>query len=141
MASIGQVVSEEKIFEIVDGRTDGQRTTDDGRTPDHGHPISSPCEPYGSGELKRKSRVGRPSNANQPARLTRRHFVGMFEDLKYNPDCVVCSSRSKPGWKRKQTRYNCRQCDLAMCCIPCHEIYHTYNDFHSAASRIVYKLQ
>ena len=25
---------------------------DDGRTPDHGHPISSPCEPYGSGELK-----------------------------------------------------------------------------------------
>ena len=26
---------------------------DDGRTPDHGHPISSPCEPNGSGELKR----------------------------------------------------------------------------------------
>ena len=34
-----------------DGRTDGRRT-DDGRTPDHGHPISSPCEPNGSGELK-----------------------------------------------------------------------------------------
>ena len=28
---------------------DGRRT--DGRTPDHGHPISSPCEPDGSGEL------------------------------------------------------------------------------------------
>ena len=39
LALIGQAVSEEKIFEIVDGRTDGQ-------TPDHGHPISS-------GELKR----------------------------------------------------------------------------------------
>ena len=25
---------------------------DDGRTPDHGHPISLPCEPNGSGELK-----------------------------------------------------------------------------------------
>ena len=24
----------------------------DRRTPDHGHPISSPCEPNGSGELK-----------------------------------------------------------------------------------------
>ena len=24
----------------------------DGRTPDHGNPISSPCEPNGSGELK-----------------------------------------------------------------------------------------
>ena len=29
----------------MDGRTD------DGQTPDHGHPISSPCEPNGSGEL------------------------------------------------------------------------------------------
>ena len=46
MALIGQAVSEEKIFEIVDGRT-----------PDHGHPISSPCEPNGSGELKIKSSV------------------------------------------------------------------------------------
>ena len=34
--------------------TDGRRTDDgrtDGRTADHGHPISSPCEPNGSGEL------------------------------------------------------------------------------------------
>ena len=30
---------------------DDDRRTDDGRTPDHGHPISSPCEPNGSGEL------------------------------------------------------------------------------------------
>ena len=30
---------------VDDGRTDG-------RTEDHGHPISSPCEPDGSGELK-----------------------------------------------------------------------------------------
>ena len=30
--------------------TDGR--TDAGRTPDHGHPISSTCEPNGSGELK-----------------------------------------------------------------------------------------
>ena len=25
-----------------------------GRTTGHGHPISSPCEPYGSGELKKE---------------------------------------------------------------------------------------
>ena len=36
------MVSEKKIFE-----NGGRR-----RTPDHGHPISSPCEPNGSGELK-----------------------------------------------------------------------------------------
>ena len=34
-----------------DGRTDGRRT--DGRTTEHGYTISSPCEPDGSGELKR----------------------------------------------------------------------------------------
>ena len=36
-----------------DGRTTDDGLTD-GRTPDHGHPISSPCEPsaqVGSGEL------------------------------------------------------------------------------------------
>ena len=36
------------MFEIVDGR----RTTYDGRAPEHGYTISSPCEPEGSGELK-----------------------------------------------------------------------------------------
>ena len=36
----------------MDGRTDDGRRTDAGRTPDHGHPISSPCEPNDSGELK-----------------------------------------------------------------------------------------
>ena len=40
------------MFEIVDGRTTDGRT-DDGRTPEHGYTISSPCEPKGSGELKK----------------------------------------------------------------------------------------
>ena len=31
---------------------------DDGRTPDHDHPISSPCEPNGSGELKKRHCTG-----------------------------------------------------------------------------------
>ena len=35
------------MFENVNGRR-----TDDGRTPEHGYTISSPCEPEGSGELK-----------------------------------------------------------------------------------------
>ena len=35
---------------------DGRRTTD-GQTPDHGHPISSPCEPDGSGELKKIHKI------------------------------------------------------------------------------------
>ena len=35
---------------VDDERTDDART--DGRTLDHSHPISSPCEPNGSGVLK-----------------------------------------------------------------------------------------
>ena len=37
------------------GRRMDERRTDDGRTQDHGHPISSPCEPNGSGELTKMS--------------------------------------------------------------------------------------
>ena len=59
MALIGQAVSEEKIFEIVDGRTDG-------RTTDHGHPISSPCEPNGSGKLKMVDEAGRTPDHGHP---------------------------------------------------------------------------
>ena len=36
---MGVAASEKTIFEIVDDDEDGRRTTD------HGHPISSPCEP------------------------------------------------------------------------------------------------
>ena len=51
LVAIGPVVSEEKSFEIVDGRrtTDGQT---DGRTTEPAYTISSPGA-FGSGELKR----------------------------------------------------------------------------------------
>ena len=35
---------------------DGRRRRTDRQTPDPGHPISSPCEPNGSGGLKRKKK-------------------------------------------------------------------------------------
>ena len=51
LVAIGPVVSEEKSFEIVDGRTtDGRRTTEPAYT------ISSPGA-FGSGELKRQTWV------------------------------------------------------------------------------------
>ena len=40
---------------VDDGRTTDDGRTD-GRTPEHGYTISSPCEPDGSGELKIQSR-------------------------------------------------------------------------------------
>ena len=75
MALIGQAVSEKKIFENGGRRTDGRRTDGrtDGRTPDHGHPISSPCEPDGSGELKKKKkkRKKKKKKYNQPQYIVR----------------------------------------------------------------------
>ena len=54
MVAIGPVVSEEKSFEIVDGRrtTDGRRTDDGRRTTEPAYTISSPGA-FGSGELKK----------------------------------------------------------------------------------------
>ena len=57
LVAIGPVVSEEKSFEIVDGRrtTDGRRTDDGRRTTEPTYTISSPGA-FGSGELKSSSR-------------------------------------------------------------------------------------
>ena len=51
LVAIGPAVSEEKSFEIVDGRRTDGRT--DRRTTEPSHPISSPGA-FGSGELKNK---------------------------------------------------------------------------------------
>ena len=52
LVAIGPVVSEEKSFEIVDGRrTDDGRTDDGRRTTEPAYTISSP-RAFGSGELK-----------------------------------------------------------------------------------------
>jgi hypothetical protein len=99
------------------------------------HVVSGLLEGY----MKKASRRGRPST-DVPTRLTERHFAGKYEDPKYKPDCVVCSSRTKEGWKRKQTNYMCKQCNLPMCFIPCHEIYHTNKNFQQEAARVVYNL-
>ena len=42
---------------------------DDGRTPDHGHPISSPSEPNGSGELTSSPKGNNGSHENQQVKL------------------------------------------------------------------------
>lgn len=73
-----------------------------------------------------------------PTRITERHFIGFYNDAKKSYQCVVCSDRVRNGWKRKETRYYCKQCDKSMCPAPCHEIYHTQKDYKKAAARIVY---
>ena len=55
---------------VDDGRrTDGRRTTD-GRTTEHGYTISSPCEPDGSGELKKKKKKKKKKHRLRQSKVT-----------------------------------------------------------------------
>ena len=56
---------------------DDGRTTD-GRTPDHGHPISSPCEPDGSGELKIDGLLVPPGKASM---LLPDHLITRYNNI------------------------------------------------------------
>ena len=55
LALIGQAVRTRSLKLWTTDEVGGQQTKsmeDDGQTPDHSHPISSPCQSNGSGELK-----------------------------------------------------------------------------------------
>lgn len=81
----------------------------------------------------------RQAETPRPSRLTERHFPQFNEGSKHRPECIVCSSRTKPGWKRVQTRWQCKQCQLPMCADKgCFEIYHTRKDFARYAGQIFY---
>ena len=88
LALIGQADSEEKIFEIVDGRW-----TDDGRSPDHGHHISSPCEPNGSGELENtKPYIRYKQHKNStPKHKTIRTTTEVLQWLRIDSDSISVS--------------------------------------------------
>jgi hypothetical protein len=60
-------------------------------------------------------------------RLNERHFPEKIAGGS-NPDCIVCSDRSKK--RRKQCTFKCKNCpgEKAMCIIPCFELYHSYKD-------------
>lgn len=89
------------------------------------------------------AKKGRPSIMSiteKPDRLTGRHFAAQFDDAKHRPECVVCSGRTRPGWKRVQTRFYCRDCGKPMCPTTCFRLYHTQKDFVHGAAREIYNL-
>lgn len=78
---------------------------------------------------------GRPGRKPHPLRLTERHFPEVIEptEKKSNPTrvCTVCSKKQDARGKRvrRETRYYCPQCQVALCVTPCFRIYHTQMDF------------
>lgn len=67
---------------------------------------------------------GRPSYTEDPCRMIERHFLNSVPEKK-SRRCVVCNSKKK----RKDTRYECRDCDVGLCVVPCMEIYHTQKHY------------
>ena len=72
----------------------------------------------------------RLSGLPPPARLTERHFLEKVPPCSSGrpsqPACVVCSNKRARG--KKTTTYQCKECKLAMCVVPCFELYHTKVD-------------
>lgn len=80
-----------------------------------------------------KPKPGRPSATLNPVRLTDRHFpeyLPATEKRQNLTQCVVCSRvRDCNGKKiRRESRYYCPDCDVALCVAPCFRVYHTVAD-------------
>jgi len=86
--------------------------------------------------------VGRPSTCNLD-RLTGRQFLKRLSGKPRR--CVVCnparrqmlSSSGKPSTKRPghESKYHCPRCNVVLCIEPCHEIYHTNQNYILAYKR------
>ena len=82
---------------------------------------------------------GRKVNVDEESvtRLSGRHFpdhIPAKEGAKRaRParDCAACNAafHDREGFKRKQTTFMCKVCNVALCVPRCFEVYHTHKDF------------
>ena len=86
-------------------------------------------ELYGS---QRPNFTGRPTT-DIPLRLTARHFPSLIPSsaIKKSPQrkCIVCSSSTRRPKVRKDSRYQCTECDVGLCINYCFKDYHTLKHF------------
>ena len=103
-----------------DGRTDGR--TDDGRTTEHGYTISSPCEPDGSGELKKRGDAKAPYFLYifitiikgiyvRMNSLLKRSFAGNSPRFSFLTVSLYGTQKKKKKKKKKKVRHSPR-CDF-----------------------------
>ncbi|UYV79603.1 hypothetical protein LAZ67_17003232 [Cordylochernes scorpioides] len=81
---------------------------------------------------------GRPSTSEDiPLRLIERHFPSLVPptEKKKNPTryCHVCGANKK----RKESRYMCKDCDVALCVVPCFETFHTIKNFYTLLKLLI----
>lgn len=94
--------------------------------------IQKTMEKYHSDAMKPKP--GRPSQTLSPLRLTERHFLEYIPptEKKVNPtrQCGMCSRVKDANGKkiRRESRFYCPDCNVALCVSPCFRVYHTVAD-------------
>lgn len=83
--------------------------------------------------LSNSNKGGRPSPGETPLRLTQRHFPSFVPptEKKTAPcrQCHVCKNTSRREQKRRETRYMCVDCGLALCAAPCFADYHSLKHY------------
>lgn len=78
---------------------------------------------------ERQVKKGRPSLESDPLRLHQRHFPEYVPatEKKENATrrCAVCSKNKI----RRETRYQCTECNVGLCAAPCFKIFHTKKNY------------
>lgn len=69
----------------------------------------------------------REAQVQNPLSLTKHHFPDQKKQHleKKKRKCVFCNI----NYIRREVIYKCRDCDKALCVVPCFKIYHTVKDF------------
>lgn len=84
-------------------------------------------------EPRSQKKGGRPSHGQQPARLTDRHFPSYVPptEKKAAPcrQCLVCKNTVRREQKRRETRYMCEPCGVALCATPCFAEFHQMKNY------------
>jgi hypothetical protein len=79
-----------------------------------------------------RSSIGRPPSES-PLRLTARHFPSriLSTATQTNPrrKCYACANTVNRAKARRDTSYECIQCDVGLCLIDCFEDYHSLKAF------------
>lgn len=78
-----------------------------------------------------RPQAGRPSSTPTPTRLIGRHFPEYIPatEKKLNPtrQCAMCARVRDANNKkiRRESRFYCPDCNVALCVCPCFRVYHT----------------
>ncbi|XP_035268765.1 piggyBac transposable element-derived protein 4 [Anguilla anguilla] len=83
---------------------------------------------------------GGRSAADNPLRLTARHFLSMIPQTKAQGrrsrrHCKVCLSSSRKRKQKRATKFMCAPCNTCLCAVPCLEEYHTLKHYEASTSR------